>query len=236
MKRARIVIPGDPGFVLARIMPLLSGWLGEDGCVLGGGTVLAVRWRHRVSTDIDLFTDHQRYRNAIVNRREEVTEALERLVADTGEGSVEVERGWLRVHFRDGPAALMTIPRPTVTDDYTEMVEGTDVPTESSAEILARKLQSRILELGVLTDRDLYDLLVARRRDPDSLRRVLMSVTSSERATIASELRALPHGWSSGQSVRDPAYPDLLRNLAPRARELFEADPDDLVSARESRS
>lgn len=230
MTRTRIEIHGDPGVVLARVAPLLSTWLGDDGCVLGGGTVLAARWRHRVSTDIDLFTDIQSYRERLLARRDEVTAALEHLVAETGEGTVEVERGWLRVGFREGPAALMTIPRPTLTDDYTESAGGTGIPTESSAEILARKLQSRILDLGEITDRDLYDFLAAERRDPESLRRALTSVTAGERAAIASELRTLPSGWSSGEPVRQPAWPDLARDLAPRARRLFEADPDEIES------
>ena len=224
MSRAELEIQGNPGFVLAKVAPTLLAWLGPQGCVLGGGTVLAARWGHRVSTDIDLFTDHQRFTERVASRREEVAAALETLVADAGEGAVEVERGWLRVHFREGPAALMTIPRPTVRDAYTEYVRGTDIPTESTAEILARKLQSRILDLGVFTDRDLYDLLVARERDAEALRRVLASVTDAERAAIASELRVLPDRWSSGEPVREPDYPDLLDNLASRARRLFETD------------
>ena len=232
MKRAEIVIPGNPGIVLAQVAPLLSSWLGEDGCVLGGGTVLAARWQHRVSTDIDLFTDHERYQERIASRREEVASQLEALVIQAGEGTVEVERGWLRVHFPEGPAALMTIPRPTVRDAYTEIVDGTNISTESSAEILARKLQSRILDLGVFTHRDLYDLIVARQRDPEALHRVLASITSAERATIASELRTLPHHWSSGEPVRQPAYPDFLHDLAGRARRLFEADLDNIGQDR----
>ena len=100
------------------------------------------------------------------------------------------------------------------------------MPTESTAEILARKLQSRILDLGVFTDRDLYDLLVARERDLEALRRVLASITEAERAAIASELGALPPHWSSGEPVREPARPEFLDNLAPRARRLFEGDVD----------
>ena len=226
MKRAEIVVPGNPGIVLARVAPSLVAWLGRDGCVLGGGTVLAARWHHRVSADIDLFTDRERYTERVANRREEVTAALETLVAGVGEGAVEVERGWLRVHFPEGPAALMTIPRPTVRDAYVQYVQGTGMPMESTAEILARKLQSRILDLGVFTDRDLYDLLVARERDPEALRRVLASITEAERAAIASELGALPRRWSSGEPVREPAHPELLDDLASRARRLFEADAD----------
>ena len=224
MRRAELEIPGNPGVVLARVAPTLLAWLGPEGCVLGGGTVLAARWQHRVSTDIDLFTDHERFTERVASRRQEVADALEALVADAGEGAVEVERGWLRVHFREGPVALMTIPRPTVRDTYVEYVQGTDIPMESTAEILARKLQSRILDLGVFTDRDLYDLLVAQEHDADALRRVLASITDAERVAIASELRALPARWSSGEPVREPAYPDLLDDLASRARRLFEPD------------
>ncbi len=236
MKRAEILIPGNPGIVLARVAPLLSAWLGDDGCVLGGGTVLAARWKHRVSTDIDLFTDHERYQDRITSRREEVASQLEALVTQAGEGAVEVERGWLRVHFPEGPAALMTIPRPTVRDAYVESVHGIGIPAESTAEILARKLQSRILDLGVFTDRDLYDLLVAQTHDAEALVRVLASITGPERVTIASELRSLAHHWSSGEPVREPAYPRLLQDLAGRARRLFEANLEDIGQDRDPRS
>ncbi len=205
MQRAEINIPGNPGIILRRVAPVLSAWFGPDGYVLGGGTVLAARWQHRVSTDIDLFTDHERYQQTILTRRDEVANALSDLVAETGEGAVEVERGWLRVLFPEGPAALMTIPRPTIRDPYVEHVQGTNVPTESTAEILARKVQSRILDLGVFTDRDLYDLLVAQQRAPEPLNRVLASITAGERAAIASELRGLPTvGPAANPSANPP--------------------------------
>lgn len=222
MRRQEITIPGNPGIVLARVAPVLSTWFGPDGYVLGGGTVLAARWQHRVSTDIDLFTDNERYQQVILSRRDDVAATLGQMVSEAQEGAVEVERGWLRVHFPEGPAALMTIPRPTIRDDYAERAQGTDVPTESTAEILARKVQSRILDLGVFTDRDLYDLLVAEQRDPEALRRVLASITPGERVAIANELRGLPYNWSSGEPVREPAHPNLLRGLARRAQALFE--------------
>lgn len=226
MSHTELSISGNPGIVLARVAPALLKLFGPDGLVLGGGTVLAARWQHRVSTDIDLFTEAERYQDQVASRRDEVVAALSRLVSEAGEGAVEVERGWLRVHFPEGPAALMTIPRPTVRDLYAEVAKGSGIFTESTAEILARKLQSRILDLGVFTDRDLYDLLVAKKRDPLALRRALASLTEGERAAIASELRTLPPSWSGGEPVREPAYPDLLRNLAGQARRLMESGPD----------
>ena len=104
MTRTQIVIDGNPGIILARVAPLLSTWLGENGCVLGGGTVLAARWRHRVSADIDLFTDIQRYRENILARRDEVTAALEQLVEENGYGAVELERAAIASELRTLPA------------------------------------------------------------------------------------------------------------------------------------
>ena len=112
MQRPQIVIPGNPGVVLARIAPTLTEWLGPGGCVLGGGTVLAARWQHRVSTDIDLFTDLERYQEAIVSQREMVVDALTSLVAETGDGSVEVQRGWFARPLGRGTGGTDDAPPP----------------------------------------------------------------------------------------------------------------------------
>ena len=84
-------------------------------------------------------------------------------------------------------------------------------------------MQSRILDLGAFTARDLYDILVARERDPVALNRVPASITAHERAAIASELRGLPRDWTGDQPVREPAWAELLSDLPRRARALFEA-------------
>lgn len=224
MNAPELAVAGNPGIVLARVAPTLLSLLGADGCVLGGGTVLAARWRHRVSTDIDLFADHERYQERIASRRDEVSRALCAIVGQAGTGAVQVERGWLRVDLPEGPATLMTIPRPTIRDEYPETVSGTTIPAESTAEILARKVQSRILDNGVFADRDLYDLLVAAERDQEALRRVLASITAEERVMIASELRSLPRDRSISEPIREPTYPNLVPDLARRAGRLFDVD------------
>ena len=88
MPAAEVEISGNPGIVLRRLAPALLSWLGGEGRVLGGGTVLAARWQHRVSTDIDLFTDHELYRERIGNRRDEVAHRLGTLVSQAGCGTV----------------------------------------------------------------------------------------------------------------------------------------------------
>ncbi len=54
MSHTQIPVSGNPGIVVARVALTLLELFGSDGLVLGGGTVLAARWKHRVSADIDL--------------------------------------------------------------------------------------------------------------------------------------------------------------------------------------
>ena len=113
MRRVELEIPGNPCVVLARVASTLLAWLGPKRCVLGGETRLAARWQHRVTTDIDLLTDHDQFTERVASRRQEVADALEALVADGG-------------------------------DAYVEFVWGADIPTESTAEILARSPASSV--------------------------------------------------------------------------------------------
>ena len=44
--------------------------------LLGGGTVLAARWRHRLSTDLDFFMAQDAFDHAVVHRAGELEAAL----------------------------------------------------------------------------------------------------------------------------------------------------------------
>ena len=50
-------IPGRPGAVAARMFEALSAFIAPERLSFGGGTVLAARWSHRRSLDVDLFCD-----------------------------------------------------------------------------------------------------------------------------------------------------------------------------------
>ena len=102
---------------------MLSTLNGYDGPVLGGKIVLASRWHHRISTDIDLLTDADRYQYRVANRMDQVLAALSRLVSESGQDTVEVEGGLLRVNVLEGFMALMTNPHPTVRDAYAEVAD-----------------------------------------------------------------------------------------------------------------
>lgn len=55
-----LALEGKPKEILLRALDVLDTHLTEverSGLRLGGGTVLAMRWHHRLSTDIDLAMD-----------------------------------------------------------------------------------------------------------------------------------------------------------------------------------
>ena len=124
---------------------------------LGGGTVLAARWHHRLSTDIDLFWPAGRWarntRNAHVERwacSTTVPPTLKRFSHNACE--TEFDAGgidWIESDFID-------------THAHRDSIEDTNMLALGSDEILAAKLYHR----AMLEVRDIYDLAVAALKEP----------------------------------------------------------------------
>ena len=63
MSRVRdLVFPDDPRCILEGVEGWLLKHFPRQALVIGGGTVLASIWSHRVTTDCDLFTDERAFR------------------------------------------------------------------------------------------------------------------------------------------------------------------------------
>ena len=74
-------------------------------------------------------------------------------------------------------------------------MRGTAVALEPSAEILAKKIGGRILRNNTFVPRDLYDLVIARRSEPDALACALRCFAPDLLQQIADGLRHLPFDW-----------------------------------------
>ena len=70
-------------------------------------------------------------------------------------------------------------------------------PADSSADILAGKLVHRLGGAAVVEPRDLFDLLVAERHDPNALRQATGLLTRNQLAEISAMLLMLPRKWAS---------------------------------------
>ena len=130
----------------------------QGNLVLGGGTVLAMYWHHRHSTDLDLVVAEEPM-PAVAGVRPH----LERL---QGRGALKewrIHRG--RSVLLDGPGGKVSFvfePRRPETENHTHLY----IPCESRASILRKKLLYRVVESGRFLTRDFYDFAWAASRHP----------------------------------------------------------------------
>lgn len=241
------VLPAGPAEVFARAQPVLTELLGEGAFALGGGTALASVWRHRHSTDIDLFADNATYVERVrsAGGKERVAALLEEALRPQ---RVDVQSGFLTASFSDGDLSLMTAPLPLFPPSVppltpADRVANSLVALERPATILARKLHGRMIANGVLVLRDLYDLAAAKTLAPGDLSMALESLSEKERRMIADELSTLPPDWAatpgkSGRPVIRPRRPPELARAPTRAititRELL--SPNDSWGNRSART
>ena len=192
--------------------PLARAFGGEKHLRLGGGTALAARWNHRHSTDVDIFVEPVPYRHFHWNTggrfNLDLTAAapVDRLVI--GRDGAYFSFQGLPGHVSVAPAlhGLPLDPRSADT------VAGTDLPLETTAEILAKKLAFRMALKKELVRRDLYDIAFARERDPTALQTALDALRTDELTEIRGAFedhRANPDASGQTEPVLAPSDPQL---------------------------
>lgn len=144
---------------LNRITPRGTAW------AVGGGTILAARWKHRRSRDLDLVLPER----ARLNRLSEGTDS--RFARDMlARGAVRIDWDWKelkRVHFPTGKIDIVAM-QPTPSLGQRRFGIGTsEADVLTNAQILSGKLMGRSLRAPV---RDVFDTAVAAREDPEALR------------------------------------------------------------------
>lgn len=203
---AELDLPRGPAELLEAVRKPLADHLGgEQNICLGGGTALAARWTHRHSTDVDLFTGHEAYANLYRNsdRFSADVELHTRAVEQLGVG-----HRYTLIALRDGEITVLATTSLTDQPVSGDTVRGTRVPLETNAEILAKKLTYRLAEYHIFVPRDLYDIAVARRLDPEALDTALAAIPPPSLDDIRNELDLLPPGWADEhrQPLQQPAY------------------------------
>ena len=150
---------------------------------------------------------------------------------------VEFSNGFIKGISQLGEFSLMTTPRLLDTESNTRVID-TQVYLEDPAEILAKKIQYRILHNGILVARDLFDIATAYEIAPAALVSALQTITLDERLDIASEIRSLPMQWvgggESGRELINPLYPKSLatnpEQLISSVERLFRNGPEPLLA------
>lgn len=198
-------------------MDLIGPLFRDSGLRIGGGTILAARWNHRRSTDIDLFTDA----NAAGEFRKKDNAAFREFCddlcsqVDTGTVSeLKILNHGCSFVGPFGPVSLHASRRFTRSVLSQREEHSTGLPTESTREILFKKLYGKVIRSVGYTERDSYDFFVAYMVDPKSLNQALNKLQ---------ELNALQYLHQDAQAgdiraeefdrVLEPKYPELLENI-----------------------
>ena len=193
-----------PAAMLDFMRPWAWDFVPKDAVVLRGGTVLAARWGHRESTDVDLFCtedawtrlDHQGLRSA-GNQR--LGKSLTSFIL---EGSALA-----MLEASGGSATLFVSPDLTESPRApNETVEG--IAVHSTEEVLYRMLRERMVETRRFLVRDIYDVAVAAEVDRSSLDRALARLTDDHRIMLALNVLHEPSDFNK-EPLRKPRYKNL---------------------------
>ena len=201
---AELRLPEGPAGLLAVVRRPLGYHLGgEHHLTLGGGTALAMRWDHRRSLDLDFTADFA------VNARLPVSgfqADIERLTA--GQGYVTFTTGLTRIDLPDGEITIEASDSLTRKPRAADTIHGTRIRLHTSAEILARKIGYRMLAKGSYLARDLYDLAVGHRADPQAFTTTLDTFHPDSLATLRRNLAHLDQDHIASQSppLLEPAH------------------------------
>lgn len=204
-----IPILGDLKSQLNIAVKVLSRCFEHESLVLGGGTVLASRWAHRLSTDLDFFMEPSVFRSALSASGNAVETRLREFVHNGEIEALDIHPRTLGFEVEGTQVSLFTTH--TITEGQPSQREvNTEIWLETTEEILAKKLFGRILNLGQFTLRDFYDLSVARLKDRTALENVVSKLTAHEKEEIIIELSH----WRSSPNIKDAQKSSPLLNAA----------------------
>lgn len=188
---------------VARITP------GRTGFALGGGTLLAARWNHRRSTDLDVFI-HPDTELALLSRSR--NPEFWKAMYDAGATDIELHRDFATptIRFPDGRIELI-LGRPTPRlGQYTTDIDASPTTVLSVAQILTAKLVRRGLRPPV---RDLYDVAVADLADRAALTIAVNAMPDRTFTTAASSWLARSDLYRKGAAEQMLGVPDDYEHI-----------------------
>ena len=199
-------VPGIQGDVAADMFEKLTTIIAAQHLSFGGGTVLAARWNHRKSLDVDLFCEPTIYGRLSPRERTRVERAIHEIAgcasSQTWCEDIATYTEIRGVEATVLPGIIVIEPgKPTTLD-------GTRLALQSSAQILYGKIAWRMYEGGEIAVRDAYDLASARKHDPQALAQARAHVSPRVLATVSEIIRQLPQGWSAEpeKALIEPRY------------------------------
>lgn len=187
--------------------------------------MLAARWHHRRSFDVDLFCEPTVYGRLTRQERAAIERAIRRI------GDCSQERTWcedIATYAEIGQIEATILPRAVAIEPgEPTRLAGTALALQGNAQILYAKIARRMYRSGEIAVRDAYDLATAALHDPASLAQAREHTSPRVLSTVSAIVEALPRGWSQDdiKALIDPQYRWSERELGDRLLAALEAEP-----------
>ena len=188
---------------------------GRAAYALGGGTILAARWRHRHSTDVDLLTSDPR--GALL----EIARTGRGMVTELGgELAVGSNRNHARMQLESGALDVSVMTLHPAGAETSAVVDGEVETVLSNAQILYGKLQR--------TDRspvrDLYDVMTAADADPRGLETAVREYGAAGVRFVGSAWRHSARRFAAETGAGGPRFAGVsMEDVCSRAADAIES-------------
>ena len=188
---------------------------------IGGGTILAERWQHRGSADIDLTAPAGTGIDRLNTRSGGTLEADMKAL---GAGLVSTGRTRHQVMFKEGTIDIAELDARPATGATKAVAEGYEIDVKSTTQILRGKLERALRQESPA--RDLFDIAVAHHTDPDALAHAANMLDEEEVRHIKAHWKTNSHRLEQEASDKladiNPEYEAERRQLVDRATRRLE--------------
>lgn len=210
-----LTLPEPARTLLGRTRAILDAYVtpctpDRSGWWIGGGTILAARWRHRESRDVDLLV-HPRTETRLL--RPEAAPELHRRLEAAGARKIGFGR-FSHVLFEESRIEMLAAEAQPRVGHRRAIVDGGEAVVLASSQILTGKFGNRSLNPPV---RDLYDLAVAATAAPRAL-------ATAVNALAGDDVRWRLVSWGMEREKFAEEASLELRGVPPRY-EAIRADP-----------
>ena len=190
-------VPARQRGIAIELAIAISETLPMEHLSFGGGTVLAARWNHRTSTDVDLFATPAAWEALREEQHEQIEARLQQV------DGYAAERSWsgrqqLYAEIRGTEATVLPRkPGPLPPAGERRYLQGTGLRLQGNAEILHGKMRHRLTDQYVVAVRDAYDICSAAIHDPEALCTTVRDIGRDEVREVCAMIRELAPGWSA---------------------------------------
>ena len=216
--KRQLRFPRQISDALAQFVECVSSFGFLDRVALGGGTVLAARWHHRRSIDLDFFVRQSTFAEMIARRESELRDALREVAF-----GLIVTPHHMQCVMRNTSVevSVSVTDHETATAPEASDEAGHGIATQTTIAILVGKMAGRMMRQGRATARDIYDLCVAERMDPDALLAAATTVPSGALRRTADFLPEELAGNLRLKPLLAPTYTDIAEDLAAHGGKLL---------------